>query len=71
MAKYREMTDAERVEWGEAERQARMRDLQDKSAAGLAKAQDNADTRRKEIGATMGQASTMVINASRLARQRA
>lgn len=65
---YRDMTEAQQLAWGSQEAAARIADLSVKSAEGLRVAQANAETRRKAIGATKGQASDMVIRAQRAAR---
>ena len=71
MKQYRDMTDAEMLAWGAAESTARKADLEARSAEGLRVAQANAATRRKAIGATIGQAADMVIRANRQARRAA
>jgi len=68
---YRDMTDAQMLEWGRLESLLRQADLQVRSAEGLKQAQANAETRRKLIGATRSQASDMVIRANREARRSA
>lgn len=68
---YRDMTDAQMLEWGRLESLLRQADLQVRSAEGLKQAQANAETRRKLIGATRSQASDMVIRANREARRKA
>lgn len=71
MKQYRDMTDADMLAWGAAESEARKADLAVRGAEGLRAAQANAETRRKAIGATRGQASDMVIRANREARRAA
>lgn len=71
MKQYRDMTAAEMLAWGAAESAARQADLKVRSAEGLRAAQANAELRRKAIGATVGQASDMVIRANREARRSA
>lgn len=68
---YRDMTDAQRLEWGRAESLARQADLKVGGAEGLRRAQKNAEVRRKMIGATVGQAADAVIRANRAARDAA
>jgi len=68
---YRDMTDADMAAWGASESAARQSDLAVRSAEGLRVAQANAKTRRKAIGATVGQAADMVIRANRAARRSA
>jgi hypothetical protein len=68
---YRDMTDADMLAWGAAESAARQADLSVRSAEGLRTAQANAERRRKDIGATIGQAADMVIRANREARRSA
>jgi hypothetical protein len=66
---YRDMTDEQRLAWGHLESEARIKDLADtRTEAALKAAQDNAAARRKLIGASRGQASDMVIRASRAKR---
>lgn len=66
---YRDMTDAQMLAWGAAEQQARISDLAGlRSAESLKAAQNAAESRRKTICATRGQAADMVIRASRAAR---
>lgn len=71
MKQYRDMNDADMSAWGAAESAARQEDLKVRSAEGLRAAQANAETRRKAIGATRGQAADMVIRANREARRAA
>ena len=60
------MTDAQMLAWGIAESAARIADLDGvRSAEALKAAQQAAETRRKVIGATRGQAADMVILANR------
>lgn len=67
---YRDMSDEEMLAWGAAESAARKADLAaSRTPAGLLAAQENANQRRKLIGATMGQAADMVIRANREARR--
>lgn len=68
---YRDMTAEQALEWGEAERAARMADLQVRTADGLRQAQANAESRRKAIGATRSQASVLVNDAAVKARRAA
>jgi hypothetical protein len=68
---YRDMTEAQSLEWGRSESRARQADLQVRSAEGLKQAQENAEARRKLIGATRGQAADLVIRANRDARSAA
>ena len=65
---YRDMTEAQLLAWGQAEAAARIADLAVRSAEGLKAAQENAETRRKAIGATRGQAADLVVLANRAAR---
>jgi len=65
-----EMTVEQMNAWGAAEHAARMQDLTDRTPEGLARAQANAEARRKAIGASRSAAATMVSDASR-ARRRA
>lgn len=65
---YRDMTEAQLLAWGQAESAARIADLAVRSAEGLKAAQENAETRRKAIGATRGQAADLVVLANRAAR---
>lgn len=65
---YRDMTEAQLLAWGQAESAARIADLAVRSAEGLKAAQANAETRRKAIGATRGQAADLVVLANRAAR---
>jgi hypothetical protein len=63
---YRDMTDEQMLAWGAAESAARIADLAEvKSAEALAAAQAKAKARRKLIGASIGQATSMVIRANR------
>lgn len=67
---YSDMTEAQMLEWGKAEGTARKADLEaNRTAEGLKTAQDNAEARRKQIGASRGQAADMVVLASRQARR--
>ncbi len=69
MSAYRDMTEAQRLAWGQAETEARQRDLADvKSQAALDEAKANAKARRKLIGASIGQATSMVVQANRAKR---
>ena len=68
---YRDMTEAQLLAWGQAEAAARIADLAVRSAEGLKAAQENAETRRKAIGATRGQAADLVVLATRAARRAA
>ena len=69
---YREMTAEQMLAWGAAESKQRIADLDGvRSAEALKAAQDAAETRRKLIGATRGQAANMVILANREARRSA
>jgi hypothetical protein len=65
---YRDMNEAQQLDWGRAEAALRIADLAVKSAEGLKTAQANAEMRRKVIDATVGQAADMVIRANREAR---
>lgn len=68
---YRDMTDAQMLEWGAAESAARIADLDGVSSPeALRTAQEKAETRRKAIGASRGQAADMVIRAIRQARNK-
>lgn len=62
---YRQMTPAQMLAWGHAEREARMADLSVRTPAGLKLAQDNAAARRRAIGASTSVAASMVQDASR------
>jgi hypothetical protein len=69
MKKFREMNEAERAAWGDAEAAARRADLEGvKSEQSLTEAKANAAARRKLIGATIGQATALVIQSTRRAR---
>lgn len=68
---YRDMTDEQLLEWGAAESAARQADLQLRGAEGLRQSQENAEQRRRAIGATKNQAADLVIRASRAARRNA
>lgn len=69
--KYRDMTDAQQLAWGEAESTARIADLANvKSAEDLKAAQDAAVARRRLIGASRNQAAGMVIRSNRETRSR-
>lgn len=61
---FRDMTDAEQLAWGRAEREARTADLRLRGAEGLRRAQTNAEARRKVIGATRSQAARLVARAN-------
>ncbi len=66
---YRDMTEAERLAWGQQESLARQADLAaDRSLKGLDRAKANARDRRRQIGATMSQATAMVVEANRAKR---
>lgn len=67
---YRDMSDEQMLAWGAQEHAARIAGLEDRSPEGLAKAQRAAEQRRKAIGATKGQAASMVHDAG-VARRRA
>lgn len=67
--KYADMTEVQRLAWGQSEAAARIADLAPRGAEALKTAQANAETRRKAIGATRGQAANMVVEANRLARR--
>lgn len=69
--KYRDMTEAERQEWGALERQLRIDDLADRGPAGLLKAQENAKARRRAIDCGDADASRMVGEAGRAQRRAA
>lgn len=66
---YRDMTDAQMLEWGTSEAAARIRDLELRGPDGLRRAQENAEQRRKAIGATKTQAANLVIAANRAPRR--
>lgn len=67
---YREMTEAQMLEWGTSERATRMAELDCcRSAEALKAAQEGCERRRKIIGATRGQAADMVILAGREIRR--
>lgn len=68
---HRDMTDAQLLEWGRVESLARQADLRVGGAEGLKQAQENAEARRKLIGATRAQAAAAVIRAKREARRSA
>ncbi len=69
---YRDMTDEQRLAWGASERESRIADLTGVQSANVLKsAQDAAKARRRIIGATIGQASDMVIRATREIRRSA
>jgi hypothetical protein len=66
---YRDMTAAQMLAWGAAESAARQADLAGvKDADSLKRAQANAVSRRKAIGAGTSAAASMVIDANRAAR---
>lgn len=66
---YRDMTADQMLAWGHAESAARQADLADvKSQAALDQAQANAKARRRLIGASIGQATRMVVEANRAKR---
>jgi hypothetical protein len=66
---YRDMTPEQMAAWGAAESEARQADLRGiASAEALKRAQENAEQRRKAIGASRSAASSMVIDANRAAR---
>lgn len=65
---YADMTEAQRLEWGRSERDARKADLTARTREGLIAAQGNAEVRRKAIQATRAQATAMVIEATRESR---
>ena len=65
----RDMTEAQRLEWGAAESAARKASLAVvKTADALAAAQASAESRRRAIGASRSWASSAVIAANRRAR---
>lgn len=75
MKKYSEMNEAERAAWGDAEAAARRADLKGVNAAPSAAiamtlviAQSNAEKRRRLIGATVPQATVLVIQSTRRTR---
>lgn len=68
MTAYRDMTEGQRLAWGAQERAARIRDLEDRSATGLEKAQLAAKGRRQLIDASESAASRMVADAGRAQR---
>lgn len=57
---YRDMTAEQMLAWGRAEHAARMSDLRDRGEHGLAVAQQNAKSRRTEIGASTSQVDSML-----------
>ena len=68
---YRDMTEAQMLDWGRIEGDARIADLEGvQSAEALKAAQDAAAARRKLIGASRGQATDMVIRANSAARHK-
>lgn len=68
MKSFREMSLDEQLEWGRVEGEARVVDLAERSEAGLKAAQQNAERRRKLIGASRGQAAEAVSRALRAKR---
>ena len=66
---YRDMTAEQMLAWGAAESASRQADLAGvKSAEALKLAQQQAERRRKAIGASRSAAAAMVIDANRAAR---
>lgn len=66
-----DMTEAERIAWGTAEHDARVRDLAvARSAEGLKAAQAAAEGRRKLVGASKSQAAAAIYDAA-IQRRRA
>jgi hypothetical protein len=69
MTAYRDMTAEQMLAWGAQESAARQADLAEvKSKEALTAAQANCEARRKLIGATRGQATSMVLQANRAKR---
>lgn len=65
MKAFRDMTPDKQLAWGREELAARKADLLDRSADGLARAQTNAESRRKKISASRSQAANAVARATR------
>ena len=62
------MTDEELMTWGREESAKRKADLLVRTEQGLFNAQRNAETRRKAVGLTRGQAANAVSQAQRQER---
>ncbi len=65
---YRDMTSEQMLAWGKAEAEARQADLSVRTVEGLKAAQENAEARRKLIGASRSAAASMVSDALRAKR---
>ncbi len=63
------MTDDELIAWGREESAKRIVDLRDRTEQGLFNAQRNAETRRKAVGLSRGQAANAVSQAQRQDRR--
>nr|WP_041296562.1 hypothetical protein [Janthinobacterium sp. Marseille] len=63
------MSEDELMIWARKEHAQRLIDLQNRTAAGLKNAQDAAESRRKIVGLTKGQAANAVAEVSRERRR--